>query len=338
MNLRTLRWALLAYAAFDLFFGGVCGGFLPLTPLAAAQFTTVSGTIVDPNGLAYANGTIVSVLILPGGTSPTLGGLPYTPPTQPVGLDGTGSFTIQLADNTVLLPAATKWNFTVCSAIGTVLPAGGKGPVCFTLASPITISGVSQNITAQLKAAALSLGSVTPAANITVSGQGYCLLPWCVMSVINQAASTSNPGANATAAMQVVLPWATTFTKATIFVSVTSNGNHFLECIFDATGVTLIRQISLTLGAGTGALSTTFASTSLPTGTYWVLWGSDNATPAVLSAVAPGVSALALINTNTNTYGGTGNPLSGGNCPSTVGVGGLNTGVNDGFPMTKLEP
>jgi hypothetical protein len=336
MTLRKLKWYLVAYVVLDLLIG--YAGVIPLGVAAAAQFTTVTGTVVDPNGLAYANGTIVSVLILPGGTSPTLNGLPYTPPTQPVGLDGTGSFTIQLADNTQLLPAATKWNFTVCSAIGTVQPAGGKGPVCFTLSSPITISGTSQSITAQLKAAALPLGNDIPAANITVPGQGYCLLPWCVASVINQNASTTNAGANSTAGMQVVLPWAITFTKATVFVSVTSNGNHFLECIFDATGTNLIRQISWTLGAGTGALTATVPATSLPAGAYWVLWGSDSATPTVLGAVGQAANALTLINTNTTISGGTGNVISASNCPSTVGVGGMNTALAQNFPMTKLEP
>jgi hypothetical protein len=157
MILHKVKWYLVAYVLLDLLIG--YAGVIPLGTAAAAQFTTVTGTVVDPNGLAYANGTIVSVLILPGGTSPTLGGLPYTPPTQPVGLDATGSFTIQLADNTQLQPGGTTWNFTVCSAIGTVQPAGGKGPVCFTLASPITISGTSQSITANLNAAALALST-----------------------------------------------------------------------------------------------------------------------------------------------------------------------------------
>jgi hypothetical protein len=123
--------------------------------LSFAQFTTVTGTVIDPNGLAYAGGTISPTLTT--SASPTLNGLPYTPPTQPTGLDINGKFTMRLADNTVLLPASTKWNFVVCSGTGTVNPAIGKGPVCFTLASPITISGSSQSISTQLQAAALAL-------------------------------------------------------------------------------------------------------------------------------------------------------------------------------------
>lgn len=141
MKLRTLSFLLIV--------------LLPIT--AAAQFTQVSATVTDPNGLAYANGTIVAKLVLPGGTSPTLNGLAYTPPSQPVGLNTVGFFLMQLADNNVLLPAATQWSFTVCSAAGTIQPAGGRGPVCFN-AGPITITGASQSITATLNAAALALG------------------------------------------------------------------------------------------------------------------------------------------------------------------------------------
>jgi len=132
--------------------------FVFLTLPTAAQFTTVTGTVTDPNGLPYANGTIAATLVLPGGTSPTLNGFAYTPPSQPAGLNAVGAFVMQLADNTVLLPGATQWNFKVCSAAGTVQPAGGKGPVCFTV-GPLTISGTLQSINSQLTAAAQSLSS-----------------------------------------------------------------------------------------------------------------------------------------------------------------------------------
>jgi hypothetical protein len=154
MNLRKLRWAILAYACFDLFFGGICGGFLPLTPLTAAQFTTVSGTVTDPNGLPYANGTIMATLVSSG--SPTLGGLPYTPPTQPTGLSTAGSFTMLLADVTALSPGGSTWSFTVSCAAGCVPAAGGKGPITFTVTG-VSISGASQSITATLTAAAPAL-------------------------------------------------------------------------------------------------------------------------------------------------------------------------------------
>jgi hypothetical protein len=204
MNLRKLKWYLVAYVLLDLLIG--YAGVIPLGTAAAAQFTIVTGTVVDPNGLPYANGTIVSVLILPGGTSPTLSGLPYSPPTQPVGLDATGSFTIQLADNTQLQPGGTTWNFTVCSATGSIQPASGKGPVCFTLASPITISGASQSITANLTAAALALtqnpgsGTVTHSAgtltlNCVTVGNGGADLK-CTANTTDNGTTFSTTDAN----------------------------------------------------------------------------------------------------------------------------------------------
>jgi len=121
---------------------------------AAAQFTSVTGTVTDPNGIPYAYGTISATIISSG--TPTLNGFPYTPPSQPAGLNSLGSFVMQLADNTVLQPGGSQWKFTVCSGAGTVNPAIGKGSVCFT-AGPITISGFSQSISATLNAAALAL-------------------------------------------------------------------------------------------------------------------------------------------------------------------------------------
>jgi hypothetical protein len=152
MNLRKVRICLLLYVAIDLLIG--YAGVIPLSQAAAAQFTQVTGTVIDPNSIPYAFGTISATLV--SSASPTLNGLPYTPPTQPTGLDQNGKFIMQLADNTALLPGATQWKFTVCSTIGTVQPSIGKGPVCFT-AGPITISGTSQDITATLNAAALAL-------------------------------------------------------------------------------------------------------------------------------------------------------------------------------------
>lgn len=142
--------------------------FVLLTRPALAQFTTVTGTVVDPHSVPYALGTITPTLVVPSGAgSPTLNGNPYSPPSGPVNLDKNGSFSFNVADNTVLLPAGTKWNFQVCSATGTVNPAIGTGPQCFSLASPITISGSTQSISTQLNAVALAL-------TIPINGGGVC--------------------------------------------------------------------------------------------------------------------------------------------------------------------
>jgi len=137
--------------------------------VALAQFTTVTGTVTDPNGLAYANGTIAATLVT--SASPTLNGFAYTPPTQPTGLNLQGSFTMRLADNTQLSPGGTTWNFQVCSALGTVQPVAGKGPICFSVTG-VTISGASQSITATLAPAALALSNSSgiPSGDITLTG------------------------------------------------------------------------------------------------------------------------------------------------------------------------
>ena len=135
---------------------------------ALAQFTTVTGTVVDPNGVPYALGTITPLLVSAG--TPTLNGQAYSPPTQPVGLDLSGKFSFNVADNTQLQPVGSKWNFTVCSGSGTVQPAIGKGPVCFTLLNPITISGASQDLSTALNLRALPL-------TVPIGGGGGPALP-----------------------------------------------------------------------------------------------------------------------------------------------------------------
>lgn len=177
--MRAHRLALVVgYIIFDIYIGGQCGGFIPLSTAAAAQFTTVTGTITDPNGLPYANGTIAPSLVISGSPVFTSTGLAYSPPTQPVGLSPAGSFVMQLADVTALSPVGGTWTFQVCSASGTVQPAGGKGPVCFTVAG-VSISGSSQNIGTTLSAAALALtvnfgGGGSGTVNSGTGGHGTC--------------------------------------------------------------------------------------------------------------------------------------------------------------------
>lgn len=137
-----------------------------LATCAQAQFTTVTGTVIDPHSLPYANGTITPTLITT--ASPTLSGITYAPPSQPVGLSLAGAFVMRLADNTQLQPGGTQWTFKVCSAAGSIQPAGGNGPVCFNVT--LTISGSAQDISAQLQAAALPLSNVASGGGGTPGG------------------------------------------------------------------------------------------------------------------------------------------------------------------------
>lgn len=168
-------------------------------PCAFAQFTIVTGTVIDPNGFPYAGGTIVATLVSPGGTSVTLNGFAYTPPATPAGLNSAGAFIIRLGDNSILSPGGTQWRFSVCSSIGTVQPAEGNGPVCFT-AGPLTISGSSQDISTTLQAAAVALTRTTGATTgaVPIGPAFYAstrcgTLPNCVQLVDDDA--TNNCGA-----------------------------------------------------------------------------------------------------------------------------------------------
>jgi hypothetical protein len=163
---------------------GLC--VLLLTVSAWAQFTLVTGTVTDPNGVPYALGTIAPLLITSATPTFTATGQLYFPPSQASGLDSTGHFLVRLADNTTLTPGGTTWNFKVCSAVGTVPLSFGTGPQCFTLAAPITISGASQDIGAALRAVAPTLtlnfgtssacsGAATNNGVLFLNGSGTCV-------------------------------------------------------------------------------------------------------------------------------------------------------------------
>lgn len=138
---------------------------LSIAAPAAAQRTVVTGTVTDPNGLPYSGGTISAQLTLPVGASgATLNGVQISGTSPATSLDANGSFLFQLPDNNVVLPAGTKWTFSVAIAPG-VPPPMGFGPRAF-VAGPITITGASQDVSATLSAAA-------PALSRIVAGTGF---------------------------------------------------------------------------------------------------------------------------------------------------------------------
>lgn len=157
----------------------IFGALLFSNAASAQNITSVSGTVVDPNGLPYANGTIQAQLI-PAGITPTIpppcNGQSQTPcsvnPFTSASLDINGHFSMNLASNVVLTPSGTKWQFTVSGTSGLPPPVGTGTQ---TFASSITISGASQNISSTLNALAPALtniasssGSVTPGAQYRI--------------------------------------------------------------------------------------------------------------------------------------------------------------------------
>lgn len=145
---------------------------------AAAQFTSVSATVTDPNGLAYAGATVKAQLV-PGGVvsggqatvtvsnaqqciSSGFGSAPCKVPIQstygPITLTQAGAFTLTLPDVTLVNPASSQWILTFNIAPG-IPPPGGTGPQTFTYTSTGTlISGASVNLSAQISANAVALG------------------------------------------------------------------------------------------------------------------------------------------------------------------------------------
>lgn len=160
---------------------------------AIAQITTVSGTITDPNGLPYAYALLTATLNING--TPMLSALPYSPPTQPTGLSSSGSFTIGLADNTLLSPGGSHWNFLVCSSQGTVALAFGKGPVCFTVLN-VTISGASQSLTSTLTAAAVALTANFGSNSLSGSGTTGTIALWTGSTSLGNSQLTSTTNAS----------------------------------------------------------------------------------------------------------------------------------------------
>jgi hypothetical protein len=145
---------------------------------AFAQRTIVSGTVKDTNGLVYAQASLTVTLSLPtGALGAYLNGAQIAGTVGPVQLDATGSFLVQLADNTLIQCAnaagqlvacapQTKWNFAVTLSPG-VPPPLGTGPQ--TCSSLLTVTGASQSVSSNFSACpALSAsgGGVTTIASI----------------------------------------------------------------------------------------------------------------------------------------------------------------------------
>jgi hypothetical protein len=291
----------------------------------AAQFTTVTGTVIDPNRIPYANGTIVPTLV--SSSTPTLNGFSYSPPTGPVGLDSTGSFTMNLANQASLSPGGTTWSFNVCSASGTVQPAGGTGPQCFVVTG-IVIAGTSQSLSSQLQAAAKALTN-TGVLQTNSTTTGYLVVPVVQAGNINIAPSAV---ANTMIVTQFPVRDVITFTKITINVTTLAAASTMTACIYNSDGTTLIRDSGTFDSSSTGGKTNTVAATTLYPG--WYRFGiASTSTTAAASGYSVGSSLLPQASRVIN--GTAANLISGGVCPSTTGV---LTVAGSSSPTALLEP
>jgi hypothetical protein len=156
--------------------GGIC--FLPL-PLLAQTKTIVSATVVDPNGVPYAGGSVATQLVPSTGT-PTINKVPVNVQNNPAAIDANGHFTVSLWCNTAggactpLDQSGTQWQFTITNP--GAQPPVGFGGVSFTVS--VTITGTTQDISSTLNAAAVLLYRDSGAAGsgCTITGAAGNLL------------------------------------------------------------------------------------------------------------------------------------------------------------------
>ena len=142
----------------------------PFAARAQSGFIQVSGTVVDPNGFPYSGGstgsaTISAALVPAGISSATLYGNRFATSVGPAALQNDGSFTLALADNTIVSPANTQWQFTVTGTSGLPWPLG-RGSQSFTVTLTIHGNGTSQDISSSLNADAPSLTNVCANGNL----------------------------------------------------------------------------------------------------------------------------------------------------------------------------
>jgi hypothetical protein len=144
--------------------------FLLLAPRAAAQLTTVTGTVKDVNGIGYSGARVTAQLVFAGTpvSSPTVTisvlaqcqangfgsapcQVPFSPNQGPFFLDNGGNIPgggITLQDNSLVQPGSTQWRFTA-NENGTPPPLG-TGPQ--TCSASLTISGATQSVSTSFSA------------------------------------------------------------------------------------------------------------------------------------------------------------------------------------------
>jgi len=128
-----------------------------LTVGCFAQTTSVTGTITDPSGQVWYGGSYEFQLMFADNSSTAYyNGNPL--PSSNYNVKGTldvgGSFSITLYDNSLIAPAGTYWRATICSNTRSPVETTGGTAVFVCFNKDVTVSGVSQSLSAVLSAAA----------------------------------------------------------------------------------------------------------------------------------------------------------------------------------------
>ena len=317
---------------------------------AAAQFTTVSATVHDPSGVPYSNGTVTFTLVISG--TPIFGpplNFPYSPPTQAIGMDAKGTWVQNLANNTLLLPAGSTWSFHVCSA--NPPPPIGTGPVCFDVTG-IVISGISQDISAQLNAAAPPLTTIPPPTGGTVTsitaGSGINLSPNpCTSTCTISSTAGGGTVTSLTAGTGITLtpnPITTAGTIAGTGGTVTSltAGTGITLSPNPITGVGTVALTGASVNSGTSpqlafysAANTVSGSSFLSQATNGITITGAGGQTSTMTGPINGTAPL-TINTPFSSSGTLSSTTAPGSCSAPALNGGGSTGINFGTATTYV--
>jgi len=212
---------------------------LPLTAAGQTK-TVVSATVLDPNGVPYAGGSVATQLVPTGGT-PTINKVPVNVQNNPAAIDANGHFTISLWCNTAggactpLDQVGTQWQFTITNP--GAQPPVGFGGVSFTVS--VTITGTTQDLSSTLSAASVLLYRDNGAAGSVTS-----------IAATSPITATPNP---ITTTGTIACPTCETSAGIAANAVVKSGGSQSLvaSSIVDNGGVTIASPTGGAQGAGT---------------------------------------------------------------------------------------
>ena len=289
---------------------------------AQCNYTTVTGTVTDANGVPYAFAQVSADLVPAPPGQPICGGQPFSGHIGPVTSNSSGAFQILVPPSASITPATTHWQFTVGISPG-VAPPFGTGPQSFSV-SGITISGSTQSLTSTLSTAAPALTvpfgggtNILPLNNTFTGTNGFqAITATSITDTGLTSGAVTNICASTAGALQITGCPSATFNGGTVANPTTFSSSIFncgpnpwidITC-YGARAVSTIPTGTATFnGTTTITLSGLTAQFANPDGITVLGAGATNvmATPA-----APGVTAvLAQVGMNT---GDTAPGLTGG--------------------------
>lgn len=132
----------------------------------------------------------------------------------------------------------------------------------------------------------------------------------------------SRGNANEVGVARLILKESITITSVSVFVVTASGtGNDFVG-IYSFDGNTKIVDSGPLDGHSASQVirSLSFPAITIPPGSYWFVWGSDQASAGSLYGKAAAVAYNALANGISTSFGRAANPIAGGVLPATLGT------------------